>query len=102
MNHDHAAIYTGREAVPIPPVYDPVDDVQAIVRLADDPEDEVVVGGAGKVMTAVHAVASAVTEKLPGKETRVAQMGAAPPAPLTPGNVHVPVAEGAGIHGASP
>lgn len=97
---EHAANYTGHEAVPIPPVYDPTEAVDAILRLADDPEDEVVVGGAGNVVSAFHAIAPGLTERLLGKETHLVQTNA-PPAPPTTGNVHIPVASGTELHGDS-
>ena len=89
---EHAANYTGHEAVPIPPVYDPQDAVQAILRLAEEPEAEVVVGGAGKVAAAFHAVAAGVTEKLMGAEVQTVQE-AAPPVPATRGNLFTPSGE---------
>lgn len=90
---EHAANYTGREAVPIPPVYDPQDAVKAILRLTEEPEAEVTVGGAGKVASAFHAVATGVTEKLMGAEVQKVQMEAAPPAPATSGILYSPSAE---------
>lgn len=88
----HAANYTGHEATPIPPVYDPQVAVDAILRLAEEPEAEVVAGGAGKVVAALHAVAAGVTEKFMGAETQQVQMAAAPPAPPTTGNLYTPSA----------
>ena len=79
---EHAANYTGHEAVPIPPVYDPQDAVEAILRLVDEPEAEVTVGGAGKVAAAFHAVAAGVTEKLMGAEVQQVQMEQHLPRPL--------------------
>jgi short-subunit dehydrogenase len=90
---EHAANYTGHEAQPIPPVYDPQDAVKTILRLAEEPEAEVIVGGAGKVMAAFHAVAAGVTEKLMGAEVQKVQMDAPPPAPATTGNLFTPSAE---------
>jgi short-subunit dehydrogenase len=90
---ENAANYTGHEATPIPPVYDPQDAVKTILRLTEKPEAEVVVGGAGKVATAFHAVAAGVTEKLMGTEVQQVQMNTPPPAPATSGNLHMPSAE---------
>lgn len=64
----HAANYTGHESVPPPPVYDPEKVVDVIVRLATDPEDEVVVGGAARMMAFAEHVMPAVAEKMMGKE----------------------------------
>jgi len=51
---EHAAQYTGREASPIPPTYDPQEVVDAIVDLAANPKDEVSVGTAAKVVNLLH------------------------------------------------
>lgn len=90
---DHAANYTGRAAVPIPPVYDPAEAVRAIVRLADEPEDEVIVGKGGKPVTTAHAVMPGLVETQMAKMTQKAQMEAPPPAPPTPGTIHAPVTD---------
>jgi short-subunit dehydrogenase len=90
---EHAANYTGHEATPIPPVYDPQEAVEVILRLAEKPEAEVVVGGAGKVAAAFHAVAAGVTEKLMGAEVHKVQMEMPPPAPATTGTLYTPSAE---------
>jgi short-subunit dehydrogenase len=90
---EHAANYTGHEATPIPPVYDPQVAVEAILHLAENPEAEVTVGGAGKVATAFHAVAAGVTEKLMGAEVQKVQMETAPPAPPTTGSLYIPSAD---------
>jgi len=45
---EHAANYTGHQSSPIPPVYEPEDVVETIVRMATDPEDSVAVGAAAK------------------------------------------------------
>jgi NAD(P)-dependent dehydrogenase (short-subunit alcohol dehydrogenase family) len=90
---DHAANYTGHEAVPIPPVYDPAEAVRAIVRLADEPQDEVTVGKGGKPVTTAHAVAPGLIESQMARMTQKAQMEAPPPAPPTPGTIHAPVTD---------
>jgi short-subunit dehydrogenase len=90
---EHAANYTGHEALPIPPVYDTDDVVRTILNLVDDPKGEVIVGGAGKVMSAMHNVAAGLTEKIMRAETHVLQMDKSPPAPPTSGSIHEPKAE---------
>lgn len=95
---EHAANYTGHEPTPIPPVYDPEEVVKAIHKLAAEPEDEVTVGGAGKLMAASHAVAAGITDRLMAKGTDFVQMKA-PPAEPTSGNLYQPVADGTGVHG---
>jgi short-subunit dehydrogenase len=98
---DHAANYSGHEAVPIPPVFDPAEVVDAIVKLADEPKAEVIVGRGGAAMSTFHAVAPGLTEKMLGFETHKVLIETAPPVPPTPGALHAPVADGTGIHGDS-
>ena len=96
---DNAANYTGHEAVPIPPVFDPLEVADAIVKLADEPKPEVVIGRGGAAMSAFHAVAPGLTEKMLGFETHKVLTGVAPPAPPTPGSLHAPVTAGTAVHG---
>ncbi len=92
---EHAANYTGHEAVPIPPVYDPAEAVQAIVKLADEPQDEVIVGKAGTPVTAAHTIMPGVVEGQMARMTEKVQMDTPPPAPPTPGTIHESVSAGA-------
>jgi short-subunit dehydrogenase len=87
---DHAGNYTGHEATPIPPVYDPQQCVDTIVDLAENPEDEVIVGTQGKVSAFMHELAPGIMEKLMGALTHKKQIEDAPPAPVTAGSVHEP------------
>jgi short-subunit dehydrogenase len=95
----HAANYTGHEATPPPPVYDPQDVVDVIVRLATHPQDEVTVGGAAKMMAFTHSIAPDTTEKVMGKEAHKTQMEKAPPAPPTPGSLREPSPQGRTMRG---
>jgi short-subunit dehydrogenase len=96
---DHAANYTGREVEPIPPLYDPQEVVDTLVRMATKPEDEVVVGGVGKMMVASHNVMPGPVEAMMGKETQTVQMVKADPAPDTQGSVHAPTEQGTEVSG---
>jgi short-subunit dehydrogenase len=103
MAHDtpwfeHAANYTGHEAQPLPPVYDPQQVVDTFIRLAANPEDEVIVGTAGKVMTAAHGIVPGVVEMAMAKEAQMVQQNA-PHAPATEGSLHEPRTTGAQIYG---
>jgi short-subunit dehydrogenase len=91
---DHSANYLGRETEPIPPVYAPGRVIEVMVRLATDPEDEVTVGSAAKVMTLAHQIAPGLTEALMGKQVHKAHVEKADPAPETPGSVQEPLLEG--------
>lgn len=52
----HAANYTGRQVVPMKPVYTPQRVAHAIVKLARNPRREIVVGPAGRYMVLKHKV----------------------------------------------
>lgn len=96
---EHAANYTGHQAVPIPPVYDPQEVVDTIVRLAVAPEDEVTVGTAGTITAISHNLAPHLTEAMMGKQTHAAQMQKAEPAPDTPGSLKEPIPGGTEVTG---
>lgn len=96
---EHAAQYTGHEASPIPPTYDPKEVVDTIVRLASDPEDEVSVGTAAKVSTFAHQFFPGVVEKMMARQTRKAQFEKAKPDQETSGSLHDPMPTGTGVKG---
>ena len=93
---EHAANYTGHRAVPIPPVYDPQEVIDVIVRLATEPQDEVTVGNAGTLTALFHNLTPHLTEGMMGKQTHLAQMKKAELAPNTEGSLHAPVPAGTG------
>lgn len=96
---EHAANYAGRQTQPIPPVYEPEKVVDVIVRLAIDPEDEVSVGAAAKIMTFAHNIAPDTTELVMGKQAHKATMEKAPPAADREGSVHEPQPTGTDVSG---
>ena len=96
---EHAANYTGHKAVPIPPVYDPQEVVDVIVRLATKPEAEVVVGAAGVASAISHNLAPHMTEAMMAKQTHAAQMEKAPAAGDTDGSILEPMLTGVGVSG---
>jgi len=91
---DHSANYLGRETEPIPPVYEPGRVIEVMVRLATDPEDEVTVGSAAKMMTLAHQIAPGLTEALMARQVHKAHVEQAEPAPETPGSVQEPLPVG--------
>jgi short-subunit dehydrogenase len=95
----HAGSYTGHEVRPIPPVQDPQEVIDTIVRLATNPKDEVAIGAAGKVMTLAHALAPGIIEKLMSRQTHKEDFEKAPPAQETSGNIRQPSQEGSGVRG---
>ena len=96
---EHAANYTGHDFDPPPPVYDPQHVIDALVGLLTEPEDEIVVGAAGKASNVAHRLAPGLVEKSMGWMTDRVTMKDRPPAADTPGSVHQPMAAGAGITG---
>jgi short-subunit dehydrogenase len=96
---DHASNYTGHEATPIQPLYDPQQAVDAIVRLAKHPEDEVVVGAAGKVAALAHNLMPGFIERHLGKQTHKSQIEEAPPAPESHGSLREPMLTGTEVSG---
>jgi short-subunit dehydrogenase len=95
---EHEANYTGHQAQPIPPTYDPQKVIDVIFDLATDPEDEVSVGGAGALMTFLHGLVPGV-EGMMAKQTRKVQMEKAPPEDEKTGSVFEPEAEGTEVTG---
>lgn len=87
---EHAASHTGHQAAPIPPVYDPQDVADTIVRLAINPKDEVQAGAAGAAIVQLHQWFPGLAERLMGNQTHSAVIEKAPPAEPTEGNLHAP------------
>ena len=96
---DHAANYTGHEVQPIPPLYDVQKVVDTIVRLVVHPEDEVIVGAAGKIISAAHAIMRDPMEKMMAVNAYRAMIENSPPAANTRGNLGEPVEAGRGVSG---
>jgi NAD(P)-dependent dehydrogenase (short-subunit alcohol dehydrogenase family) len=96
---EHAAQYTGHEASPIPPTYDPKEVIDTITRLATDPEDEVMVGTAAKVFNFAHHLFPGVVEAMMARETRKSQIDKAQPGEETSGSLHEPMPSGRGVEG---
>lgn len=95
----HTANYTGHEAVPIPPVYDPQTVVDTILALAEKPQDEVGAGAAAGATVLGHKFARAVTETVMGHLTDTALIKKSEPTPDTEGGLYSPVAEGIEVTG---
>jgi NAD(P)-dependent dehydrogenase (short-subunit alcohol dehydrogenase family) len=96
---EHAAQYTGRDASPIPPTYDPSRVVDTIVSLATDPKDEVTVGTAAAVFTFAHQFFPGVVEALMARQTHKAQFKDAPLGNETTGSLHEPMPSGTDVRG---
>lgn len=76
--YDHASNYTGHAPQPIPLLYDPQEVIETYVRLASKPEDEVIVRGADKFMSALRSLVSGLVESMLSKEAKTVEQQAAP------------------------
>lgn len=98
---DHAANYTGREPVAMPPTYAPEDVAAAIVRLARSPRRERVVGATGRLLLALSGLAPGLTERFLARRVDRAHFADDEPAPATHGNLRRPDRTHAAVHGDS-
>ena len=96
---EHAAQYTGHEASPIPPTYDPKEVVDTIFGLATDPKDEVSVGTAAKVSNFAHHLFPGLVEKMMARQTHKAEFEKAKPGEESSGSLHEPMESGSGVKG---
>ena len=94
---DHVANYTGHEVTTPKPLHDPQRIVDAIVRIARNPEDKEIVGADGVVKLSMANVLPDVSEKMGAKQTLKTQMEKAPPTSDSPGAVRAPMREGTGV-----
>jgi NAD(P)-dependent dehydrogenase (short-subunit alcohol dehydrogenase family) len=94
----HAANYTGRAAKALEPVYEPERVAATIVGLARRPRREVVVGSAGRVMMAVHALSRGLYEPMFARQIDRNHLQRRPAEP-TRGNLFEPMPEFAEIRG---
>ncbi|WP_184816718.1 SDR family oxidoreductase [Actinophytocola algeriensis] len=92
----HAANYTGRRAIAMPPVY-PVERVaRGIVNLVRLPRREVVVGPMGRNLLMMAKLTPGLTEKLMAVQVNQTHLSRRQQAPHTAGNLHEPSADGSG------
>ncbi len=96
---DHAVNYTGHEVTAPKPLHDPQHVVDAIVRVANDPEDKEIVGADGKMKLALSNVLPKVAEKIGGKQMHKTQMEKPPAANDFEGAVRAPMQEGREVSG---
>lgn len=93
-----AANYVGRQVRPIPPVIDPEDVADGIVRCARSPKREVTYSRAGRLLEALHTLAPRVWDRVfaPGFESASFN---GEPSDSGPGNVLRPNPAAERIHG---
>lgn len=96
---EHAAQYTGHEATPIPPTYDPVKVVDTLVGLVTDPQDEVSVGTAAKAFNVAHQLFPGMIEAMMARQTHKSEFEKAQPGSETSGILHQPMESGTEVTG---
>jgi len=96
---DHASNYSGHEVQPLPPLYDPQMVIDTYVRLASNPQPEVIVGGAGKVMSALHSIVPGLVEGMMSQEAETVQFETSPREVNSSNSLHEPTDEGTGVYG---
>ena len=96
---EHAANYTGKESVAIPPISNPIKVVETFIDLIFHPKAEVAVGKGGVLFSISDAMAPGLTEAMMAKNTHNAQIKNAPPAEPTPGNLINPTPDGSDVRG---
>jgi NAD(P)-dependent dehydrogenase (short-subunit alcohol dehydrogenase family) len=94
---EHAANYSGHAMTPPPPVHDPENVVEAMLDLARNPRDELVVGSAGQTAVATDRLSPALAEKMLARSHR--KQMEAPPAPPTDGALIEPKPRGTTVRG---
>lgn len=95
----HAGNYTGREIGLPNPIHDPQLVIDTIVRLATEPEDEVIIGNAGRLVNAVHNLVPGAIENLFGSQAHRLQFDNTSPAQTTSGAVQQPMQVGTQVEG---
>ena len=95
---EHAANYTGRKSVPIPPLNDADEVISAIVELVFKPKAEITVGRLSGILNVAHSLIPEITEAVMSKNAQRAQIENAPPSPFTRGNLDNPTNNGADVH----
>ena len=94
----HAANYTGKQLKPAPPVYDPMRLASAVVKIADQPKSETMVGSVSVILKEIYALFPGLTRGIMAKVIR-RYLKHAPHIDKTDGNIFNPVDYGNAVHG---
>lgn len=94
----HGANYTGRAPKALNPVYDAEKVAKAIIRCAERPKREVIVGNAGRMLALQHTLSLGLYERMAARLIDKDHFQNEP-APPTSGNLFEPVQEGSGVSG---
>ncbi|GKQ41460.1 SDR family oxidoreductase [Streptomyces sp. A012304] len=96
---EHAANYTGRKPVAMPPVYSPERVARTVVDLVRVPRREVVVGPMGRSMVFESRVMPGMVERMMARQVDRTHLSRSESAPAGHGNLHVPVPGEGAVHG---
>lgn len=94
----NAANYTGKKLQAVEPVYDPTYVARRIVKLAERPRGQMIIGPAGVLMALQNAHSPRMYESQIGKYTKADLLGDDRAAP-TAGNLYAPLEEHRGMRG---
>jgi short-subunit dehydrogenase len=95
---EHAANFSHHKVRAMPPVYTAEKVAETVVGLVERPRAEVVVGGAGKVATALKPLLPWLGTRLAGRALNYGFL-ADEPKPETPGALFAPMRDGMGVSG---
>ncbi|CAL9650279.1 3-phenylpropionate-dihydrodiol_cinnamic acid-dihydrodiol dehydrogenase [Streptomyces sp. enrichment culture] len=96
---EHAANYTGRKPVAMPPVYSPERVARAVVDLVRVPRREVVVGPMGRAMVLESRGMPGTVERMMARHVDRTHLSHEEPAPAGQGNLYVPAPGEGAVHG---
>jgi len=96
---EHAANHTGKPVKPIPPVYDPQEVIDTIFAVAQNPQDEVIVGRFGKFGSVGERISPKLMARQMGKQTHKSQMEQERSAANSSGSVFHPMKSGTDVRG---
>lgn len=94
----HAANYTGKQLRPAPPVYDPTRVAMAIVKLADHPRSETMIGSISILLRLSYGLFPWITRSIAGSVIK-SYLKQADNIAKTDGNVFNEVPYGNAVHG---
>lgn len=94
----HAANYSRRAVKPMAPVYRPEAVAEAIVRCAERPRREIVVGGAGRLISGIQALLPALVERAMARQVERSHSRSRPAA-WSSGNLFESMPEWARVSG---
>ena len=89
--YQHARCKEGCEPRPLPPFYSPEKVARAIVNCVERPRDSVIVGGSGKLLVFLDAIAPSLVDAVIGRLARRIQLTDTPEPPFGHDNLDQPV-----------